>query len=94
MGKKSYFFFQNLVGTDKNVNVGLHFDNMVIHSVARSAANLDFLLPCDDDHQLHMLQLVSEKYLHTRTAVYSKQIIPFKPSNRQKLTKIIIFEGH
>lgn len=82
------------MGDSRKSDVGEHFNALVANAVARSSSGLNVILPCNAEHQLNLLQLISTSYLHLKASMYAKSIIEFKPSNRQKLTKLILFEGN
>lgn len=81
-----------LTNEEQNVNIEKYFDYILANALLRAQSEADNV-PCDD-HQSSFVRQTIEIYLNIRIKLYSKKMVSFKPTNRQKLTKLILFDGN
>lgn len=89
-----------LVGDKHDVNIGKYFDFLVSSALLRAQSELENIFEAfgehenPTDHKQCMIRQTIVIYLNMKTKLYSKKMKAFKPTNRQKLTKLILFEGN
>lgn len=84
------------VNDQKNINIEKYYDYIVANSYLRAQPESGFisLEECAIEHSSDILKNIVEIYLNIKMKLYTKNMVSFKPTNRQKLTKLILFEGN
>lgn len=98
---KLFFSLQTIIDDQQNVNIEKYYNIIARNSVSRAQSEIENLFDqfpdrelCAENHKADVIRHTVDIYLNVRIKLYSKKMVSFKPTNRQKLTKLILFEGN
>ncbi|KAL9700432.1 hypothetical protein quinque_003873 [Culex quinquefasciatus] len=98
IGKVCQFLFRRFVGSEINVDLETYHGYLTtraLNCVLYDFKHLfDNLWNCAANHKETLINKIIEYYHDEMFNQYTKQIIPFKETNRPKLTKLIHFAGN